>query len=243
PNRDYSLRQIVRASASAPYYLDAIEIDVGPGQTGFFLDGGVSPHNNPAGELFLMTTLRNMEGQVRSPTGFEWPAGADNIFLLSLGTGQWRRRAEPEQYRALQSAQRSFEALAGMITDSEKHALTWLQALSEPADAFHIDANYANLQGMLIPEEPLLTFQRINPVLEEQWLSDNLGNSYWRDRASIEAMREIDQTALDNLNRLYEVGLQTGWRKITPSLFQTEFDGTAIDGHQQPAAAAKALQV
>ncbi|MGI9423711.1 MAG: patatin-like phospholipase family protein, partial [Hyphomicrobiaceae bacterium] len=41
PNRDYSLRQIVRASASAPYYLDAIEIDVGPGQTGFFLDGGV----------------------------------------------------------------------------------------------------------------------------------------------------------------------------------------------------------
>ena len=46
---------------------------------GAFIDGGVSPHNNPALQLLMLATL---EGHA-----LRWPTGADQLLLVSLGTG------------------------------------------------------------------------------------------------------------------------------------------------------------
>ena len=52
-NRHYRLAQIVRASTAAPHYFDPQEIEIADGVQGLFVDGGLTPHNNPALALFI----------------------------------------------------------------------------------------------------------------------------------------------------------------------------------------------
>ncbi len=51
---------------------------------GLFVDGGVTPHNNPSLALFQMATLK--------PYKIEWPTGPDNLTIMSVGTGTYRPR-------------------------------------------------------------------------------------------------------------------------------------------------------
>jgi patatin-like phospholipase/acyl hydrolase len=46
-NRQYPLANLVRASTAAPTYFEPESIRITEGDTGLFVDGGVSPHNNP----------------------------------------------------------------------------------------------------------------------------------------------------------------------------------------------------
>jgi patatin-like phospholipase/acyl hydrolase len=79
PNKDLLLSHLLRASTAAPTYFAPERLEVARGITGTFVDGGVSPHNNPALLLFLLATMRGY--------GFRWPIGADRLMLLSVGTG------------------------------------------------------------------------------------------------------------------------------------------------------------
>jgi hypothetical protein len=82
-NRALPLWQIVRASTAAPTYFPpqtiAVPNDAGQPQQYEFIDGGVSSYNNPSLQVFLEATDPNYQ--------FGWPSGADNLLLLSLGTG------------------------------------------------------------------------------------------------------------------------------------------------------------
>jgi hypothetical protein len=73
-----TLLLLVRASAAAPGYFKPESVRVGE-QSFVFLDGGLTPYNNPAFHLFLAATL--------TPYRLCWPAGADQILLVSAGTG------------------------------------------------------------------------------------------------------------------------------------------------------------
>jgi uncharacterized protein len=58
-NRHYRLANLVRASTAAPAYFDPELLPIIDGATdGLFIDGGVTPHQNPALALFLMTRLK-----------------------------------------------------------------------------------------------------------------------------------------------------------------------------------------
>ena len=58
--KDFLLRQVIRASNAAPTYFKPEVIDLGNGKKGAFIDGGVSLHNNPAFQLFLIATLKSV---------------------------------------------------------------------------------------------------------------------------------------------------------------------------------------
>jgi hypothetical protein len=77
-NLDLPLWRLVRASAAAPGYFKPESVRVGE-QSFVFLDGGLTPYNNPAFHLFLAATL--------TPYRLCWPAGAERILLVSVGTG------------------------------------------------------------------------------------------------------------------------------------------------------------
>jgi uncharacterized protein len=82
-NSSLPLWQVVRASTAAPTFFPPQKITV-PDGTGQkrnyeFVDGGVSTYNNPAFQVFLEAT--------NPQYGFGWPAGVNNLLLLSLGTG------------------------------------------------------------------------------------------------------------------------------------------------------------
>ena len=81
-NLKIPLWQLVRASTAAPVYFppEIVEWDENdPAKTFFFVDGGVTPYNNPAFLLFRMATLPQYR--------LNWPPGEDRMMLISVGTG------------------------------------------------------------------------------------------------------------------------------------------------------------
>jgi patatin-like phospholipase/acyl hydrolase len=77
-NLQLPLWQLVRASTAAPTYFPPQCIQVGTRRF-VFVDGGVTMYNNPAFQLFLMATVE--------PYKLCWPAGEDEMLLVSIGTG------------------------------------------------------------------------------------------------------------------------------------------------------------
>jgi hypothetical protein len=76
------LYQLVRASTAAPAYFrpETLQWDpTDPEKTFVFVDGGVTPYNNPAFLLYRMATQR--------PYGLNWDTGEKNLLIVSVGTG------------------------------------------------------------------------------------------------------------------------------------------------------------
>lgn len=82
-NLDIPLWQVLRASTAAPAYFppQAITLD---DRTDLFVDGGVTPFNNPALIALLTATLPAYR--------INWPTGVDKIHLVSVGTGSVRSK-------------------------------------------------------------------------------------------------------------------------------------------------------
>ncbi len=76
----FFIRDIVRASSAAPSYFDPQIIDVGGGEEGIFVDGGMSMMNNPSWQLFLIATLKGFK--------LNWKTGEKDMFIVSIGTGR-----------------------------------------------------------------------------------------------------------------------------------------------------------
>jgi patatin-like phospholipase/acyl hydrolase len=67
-NRHFLLWQIVRASTAAPHYFEPERLQVaiddqGRYVDGAFVDGGVSPFNNPSLQLLMLATLEGYKLQ------------------------------------------------------------------------------------------------------------------------------------------------------------------------------------
>jgi hypothetical protein len=76
------LWKLVRASTAAPIYFPPEVIQVDPNddtKTFVFVDGGVTPYNNPAFALYRFAT----DPAYR----LQWPKGERNLLLVSVGTG------------------------------------------------------------------------------------------------------------------------------------------------------------
>ncbi len=81
-NLQIPLWQLVRASTAAPIFFppEVLQWDPDdPSKTFVFVDGGVTPYNNPAFLLFRMATL--------APYKLAWKTGEKNLLLISVGTG------------------------------------------------------------------------------------------------------------------------------------------------------------
>lgn len=81
-NLQIPLWQLVRASTAAPVFFppEIMEWEKGnPDKSFVFVDGGVTPYNNPAFLLYRMATAPEYR--------LNWPTGEDNMMLISVGTG------------------------------------------------------------------------------------------------------------------------------------------------------------
>lgn len=92
-NQNVKLYQLVRASTAAPAYFppETLEWDAkDPSKTFVFVDGGVTPYNNPAFLLYRMAT--------HSAYNLKWEKGEDKLLIVSVGTGS---AASGGEYRNL----------------------------------------------------------------------------------------------------------------------------------------------
>lgn len=220
-NQNYPLRMLVQASASAPYFLDPVSLQISDRESGVFIDGGASPHNNPSKELFMTACLRRLDGGP-SPHGLGWATGADKLMMLSIGAGSFRRDISGRDYTRDIAAKSAVYALQTIIEDCANDSVAWLQALSRPSKPWLINANIEDMRGLSVVDEPLLTFQRVNALLEHDWLSRELGMSL--TRRELERTREFDWAGRRNLEVLDEIGVKTGERSIAAADFPPAFD-------------------
>jgi hypothetical protein len=82
-NLDIPLWQLLRASTAAPTYFPPEEIKLA-GKMRLFMDGGITPYNNPALIAVLMATLPRYR--------ICWPAKRELLHVVSVGTGLARAR-------------------------------------------------------------------------------------------------------------------------------------------------------
>ena len=76
-NLKIPIYKVVRASTAAPVYFDPEEITLG-GRRYLFVDGSITPYNNPA--------LIAAQSAVLPSYRMNWPAGPENIRVVSVGT-------------------------------------------------------------------------------------------------------------------------------------------------------------
>ena len=110
-NLHLPLWKLIRASTAAPVFFPSERIDVHREEGGVehfdFVDGGVSPYNNPSVALYLQATLPAYR--------IEMPTGVDKMLLISVGTGRTRTQYPPGSFSRINmigGALRTLRALA-----------------------------------------------------------------------------------------------------------------------------------
>jgi len=98
-NLQLPLWQVVRASTAAPTFFPPEQISIGDKQF-VFVDGGITPYNNPAFQMFLMATVE--------PYNVNWkPKRPEDMLIVSIGTGTSPRAnglLDPDQMNLLFNA-------------------------------------------------------------------------------------------------------------------------------------------
>ncbi|MEM1161292.1 MAG: patatin-like phospholipase family protein [Pseudomonadota bacterium] len=77
-NLNIPLWELVRASTAAPVFFTPEQIALEENRSFTFVDGGITPYNNPAYLMYRMATLPQY--------GLFWPTGEDNLMIVSVGT-------------------------------------------------------------------------------------------------------------------------------------------------------------
>lgn len=212
PNRDFLVRDVVRASTAAAPYFGPERLKVGGRTEGVFIDGGVSPYNNPALQLLLVATLEGF--------GLGWPTGSDRLHLVSVGTGSRSLRFPPDRALKMPSAMVGLRSVRSVIADASWSAQTILQWISSSPTAWEIDRELGDLGKDLLGEREWLSYVRYDLRLEQDWLLERLGVT--RDDRELEAVAELDNAA--GVETLAELGAAAAAAQVRDDHFPADFD-------------------
>ncbi|MCP4383494.1 MAG: patatin [Hyphomicrobiales bacterium] len=204
-NRNYLLADLVRASTAAPYYFAPQQIRIAEGAPpGLFIDGGITPHNNPALALLQLATI--------PAYGYNWPVGEHRLRIVSLGTGARRDTMSAAAARRMPAAGLAIQALASMVADSSNQVLTVMQMLGRSDTPWEVNSEIGDLHDVLLPDAPLFTFQRYDVRLDRAWLRDELGITV--RSAQLAELGRLDAAAV--LPLAYEIGQAAAEKQIRP---------------------------
>ena len=137
-NRTYPLVNVVRASAAAPHYFDPQEIQIVEGEPpALFVDGGLTPHNDPSLALLLLS--------IQPCYGVGWPTGADQLTVVSIGTGSFRPRVGLKNLRRGGSVAIALRALMQQIAENQKQTLSLMSWLGKGGAPWAINSEIGDM--------------------------------------------------------------------------------------------------
>jgi uncharacterized protein len=205
-NKDILLWKAVRASAAAPTYFLPQIIDVGGGlRKAAFVDGGVSMANNPSLQLLMVATLKGFP--------FRWKLGADNIFMVSIGTGMGRWEKIPEKVEKNHLLNWASQIPDMLMQDASWHNQAILQWLSNCDTRWSIDDEIGDLSDDLITNDPdkkgLLTYLRYNLWLDAPTLKQ-LTNKIYTSKEVNDLVEMSNADSREELFRIGEAGAKNG---------------------------------
>jgi len=154
-NLDLPLWEIVRASAAAPVYFEPEDLQLGAERM-HFIDGGVSPYNNPALAAYLHATLPEYK--------IQWPPGEDELLIISVGTGRFRPPAPslPVDRQHLLSNARM--AMLNIINSVTLHEDMLCRCLGRCLAGHPIDSEVGDLRQSGLPVPKQFTYLRYQQV-------------------------------------------------------------------------------
>jgi uncharacterized protein len=205
-NKDFPLHRIVRASGAAPTFFSPEFIQIANGTAGFFIDGAVSPFNNPALLLFLVATTPSY--------GYGWEMHERTLQLISVGTGTRRTARNARLLRWLPSVGMGALALQTIIEDCSQYAHMTLQSVSTVTIPWMIDREAGALDHDKPADRRLLSYTRLQLPLDRTWLETELGQQL--TEKELDQLGRIDNPA--GMTRLYELGLAAADRLLRPEM-------------------------
>ncbi len=242
-NKRYTLSTLIRASTAAPFLFTPAGIEIHPDgagrpKTGWFVDGGVSPHNNPSVQTLLMAAMPAYR--------LNWTLSPDHLVMISIGTGMNRSRIDPTKKvldrtllslalphtlrEDIEEAAFAAATLRSMVADSVLFAMQMMQAVANPRFSWIINSEIGDLHNELLLQaldglpgghhDPrgLLTFQRYDlPLDKGAWVAP--AYDIEASQAERDALHPIDDPA--TIDTLYRFATEAARKQVSVK----EFDG------------------
>jgi hypothetical protein len=184
------------------------ELVFNPKTDGLFVDGGVTPYNNPSMTIFLMTMLK--------PYGLCWATGTDNLAITSIGTGSYRPRLEIDKLGIGRFAKLTFHALMSLMNDTEVFTLKQMQWMGEPLLPWPIDSEVGTLAGNAPPGGKMFRFLRYDVRLEKDWLAKELDLKV--SHKDLLRYRGMDDPGI--IPDIYHIGQQAARKQVSDAHWQ-----------------------
>jgi hypothetical protein len=212
------LAEVVRASTAAPTYFSPQDITIssrdGHKVDGAFVDGGVSPFNDPALQLLMLAALNGH--------GFRWSTGKDQLLLISVGTAVFKRTYSTDEITGMPSAQQGLVSLQSLMDDCGRVNQAMLQWLTHCLTPWTIDRAVQGMEQDSESGPQIGTYARYNVLLETDWLKNQLAIDRTPDAlAKIAAMDDPN-----NMDELADIGRLAAARQVKPEHFPAAFDIT-----------------
>ncbi len=200
------LWQLVRASTAAPSCFPAESIRVGP-RPFLFQDGGVTPFNNPAFQMFLMATA--------CPYRVGWTAAPESLLVVSVGAGSTPSVNPNLSVFDLDLASTASAVPQALIAGMQMHADMLCRLFGACLFGLPLDREAGALIGAAAPGgRKLFNYARYDAALSAETLL-GLGLGHIRaDRIraldscdSVAALAEVGHAIADSQVRLSHLGL------------------------------------
>ena len=214
PNAEYPLWQVVRASTAAPYFFDPETIQIGRGKDGLkavkgdFVDGGVSPGNNPTLQALMTATMQGYN--------LNWPVGEDRLLVVSVGTGKANAEVGHANIIEGTAAIHAVLSLKALMEDCADQVEAVMQWLSHSPTARVIDRELGTASPPL-GGRALCSYLRYNVLLQPDWVEQNLG-----EKLSAKALKSLEaMDEPDNIPELDRIGRLAGRKLVKAEHFQS----------------------
>lgn len=211
-NKDYSLWQVVRASTAAPSFFkpEQITINTAIGNknvVGEFVDGGVSPFNNPTLQAFMYATLKGYR--------ITWETGAENMLIVSVGTG----RGDPSKTPTWITAKGAVQSLLSLMDDAGSLVETMAQWLSKGHTHRAIDLELGDLFDDHLGGAPQFTYARYDLRLLRDAIDALKPGVTDEQLTNLTVMDEPE-----NMQLLHELAVKDAEQMIEDKHFPAAFD-------------------
>ncbi|WP_338830590.1 patatin-like phospholipase family protein [Bradyrhizobium sp. 27S5] len=210
------LTEVVRASTAAPTYFEPQKITIsarnGSTVSGAFVDGGVSPFNDPALQLLMLAALHGH--------GFRWHTGKDNLLLISAGTGVFKSTFSTDEIVHMPAAEQAVRSLQSLMDDCGRHNHGMLQWLTNCLTPWMIDRAVEDMVADSQSGPQLATYARYNVLLETDWLKKTVAI----DRTPDALVKIAAMDNPNNMDELADIGRLAAIRQVKPDHFPPAFD-------------------
>jgi hypothetical protein len=206
-----------RASTGAPSFFEPELVDVGEGEQGIFVDGGMSMMNNPSLQLFLAATLKGFN--------LNWQTGADQMLIISVGTGRRDKKLVGKKYKDPNLLVTAQLAPDQFMTDANELVELMMHFIGKGLGKLRkIDEEVGDLSEDAINGQKAFSYLRYNvemhPDTFERLKLEGIEQQRIEDLMNMDAAKNVDE--------LISIGEKAAEAEVSANHFPSHFDVKAI---------------